>query len=61
MQPDEDIVNQTIAIRKQHKVKTPDANIAATAIVWGFTLITRNIRDFKNIQGLQLVNPHELI
>jgi hypothetical protein len=60
MELDEDIVNGTIAIRKLHKIKTPDAIIAATAVVWGFTLITRNMGDFKNIQGLQIVNPHEL-
>lgn len=53
-----DIVEECIAIRKKHKTKLPDAIIAATAIVYGFTLITRNIADFKNIQGLEIIDPH---
>lgn len=57
---DEDIVNHTIDIRKANKIKTPDAIIAATALSHGLTLITRNISDFKNIEGLFCVNPWEL-
>lgn len=56
----DDIVTKTINIRKLHKIKTPDAIIAATALVYGIALVTRNINDFKNIDGLQLVNPWEL-
>jgi predicted nucleic acid-binding protein len=50
---------KTADIRKQHKIKLPDAIIAATALVYGLTLVTRNIEDFKNIAGLYLVNPWE--
>ena len=57
---DEAIVTQTINIRKAHKIKTPDAIIAATALVYNLTLITRNTTDFKNIDRLITVNPHEL-
>jgi predicted nucleic acid-binding protein len=52
-----DIVNQTIAIRQQHKTKLPDAIIAATALVYDLVLITRNISDFKNIVGLEVIDP----
>jgi len=45
---------KTADIRKQHKIKLPDAIIAATAIVYDLTLITHNISDFKNILDLQL-------
>lgn len=38
---------KTAEIRKKHKVKIPDAIIAATAIAQGFTLLTRNVDDFK--------------
>lgn len=55
-----DIVSKTIAIRKAHKTKLPDAIIAATAITCDLTLISRNIGDFANIVGLQVVNPHDL-
>ncbi|MEO6228949.1 MAG: type II toxin-antitoxin system VapC family toxin [Ferruginibacter sp.] len=57
---DDAIADKTIELRKAHKIKTPDAIIAATALVYGLTLITRNTADFKNIDGLQTVNPHEL-
>ena len=54
------IVSQTIAIKQQQKIKTPDAIIAATAIVYNCILITNNILDFKNISGLNLINAYEL-
>ena len=53
----EDIIIKTISIRRLHKAKLPDAIIAATALVNEFTIITRNTVDFKNIEGLQLINP----
>lgn len=55
-----DIVEQTIAIRKAHKTKLPDAIIAATAIVYDLTLITHNTQDFKNIPNLTVCDPHTL-
>ena len=53
-------VEVTIAIRRQQRLKLPDAIIAATALTHKLTLITRNTADFKNIPGLQLINPWEL-
>jgi predicted nucleic acid-binding protein len=54
---DDLVVNQTISICKSHRIKLPDAIIAATALVYDLKLITRNIADFKNIQRLELLNP----
>lgn len=54
---DDDIINKTIQIRKNHKIKLPDALVAATAIVNDLILVTRNTGDFKNIDGLQVENP----
>ena len=34
----------------------PDAQIAATALVNGLTLVTRNVRDFEGI-GVTVLNP----
>jgi hypothetical protein len=48
---------KTADIRKKHKIKLPDAIIAATAIIYELTLISRNISDFKDIKGLKLINP----
>jgi hypothetical protein len=56
---EKDIKLKTAAIRKSHKIKLPDAIIAATALVHNLTLLTRNVSDFKNIDEIDLVNPHE--
>ncbi len=57
---DDDIVEKTIDVRRLFKIKLPDAVIAATALLYGFILVTNNTKDFKNIKGLEVVNPYEL-
>lgn len=37
---------KTADIRKMHKLKLPDAIIAATALVYELTLLSRNTADF---------------
>lgn len=54
-----DITDKSIITRKAHKTKLPDTIIAATAVVKNLVLITRNISDFKDIEGLQIINPHD--
>lgn len=54
---DYEIKKQTIKIRKTSKIKLPDAIIAATSRVNKCILITKNIQDFKNVNGLEIVNP----
>lgn len=57
----DDIASQTILIRRAlPKLKTPDAIIAATALVHNHTLLSRNLSDFKNIPALSLVDPYTL-
>ena len=56
---EKEIKFNTADIRKAHKIKLPDAIIAATAITHDLTLLSRNISDFKNIDGLNLINPYE--
>jgi predicted nucleic acid-binding protein len=56
---EKDIKLKTADIRKAHRIKLPDAIIAATALVHDLTLLTRNIGDFKNIKGLSMINPCE--
>ena len=51
------IVLQTIQMRKLRKIKLPDAIIAATALVYDLTLISRNDDDFKHITNLKYLNP----
>ncbi len=54
------VINQTIALRQTKKIALGNALIAATALVYNLTLISRNISDFKNIYGLKVINPHAL-
>lgn len=45
----ESIVEQTIFLRQRFKTKTPDAIIAATALVNGLTVATNNTLDFSRL------------
>jgi hypothetical protein len=56
----DEMVDETIAIRKIHKVKLPDAIIAATAKTKNLTLITRNETDFDSVRGLTIINPWKI-
>ena len=58
---DETITKQTIQLRRHYKkLKLGDAIIAATALVHGLILISRNLSDFKNIEGLEIIDPYNL-
>ncbi|MBN8650100.1 MAG: type II toxin-antitoxin system VapC family toxin [Cytophagales bacterium] len=54
-----DIIDATISIRKERKIKVPDAIIGATALTLDLTLITRNTKDFNGIRDLRIINPWE--
>jgi len=54
------VILQCVNIRRNKKVKTPDAIIAATALAYGYTLISNNEKDFNNIEGLKIVNPFKV-
>jgi len=53
------IVEKCIEIRRNCKIKTPDAIIAATAIVYDFVLLTSD-SDFNRIPNLKILNPFDL-
>jgi predicted nucleic acid-binding protein len=57
---DETVVATTIALRKQQRIKLPDAIIAATAISYDLTLITHNTNDFIKIAELKILDPQLL-
>ena len=44
-----EIVEQTIRLRQQFKTKTPDALIAATALVNDLTVVSHNTSDFARL------------
>jgi len=56
---EDDIIAKTIAIRKVHRIKLPDAIIAATSVVHKLVLMTSNDSDFRNIKGLKVLNPRD--
>lgn len=39
-------------IRRESRIRLPDALIAATAILWELDLVTRNRRDFERVADL---------
>lgn len=53
---DENIANKAIDLKKQKKIKLADAIIAATALQNNLKLATRNVDDFKMIEGLEVMN-----
>ena len=60
LQLENKVVDVTIDICRQSKIKLPDAVIAATSLVYNLTLLTRNINDFKHIDSLKYLNPWEI-
>ena len=55
---DSKIIDRAILVRKNKRIKVPDAIIAATALEKECSLITRNIEDFKGIASLVVIDPH---
>ena len=56
----DEVVAQTIALRKIKRMKLPDAIIAATALTYNFTLVSRNDKDFDRIPNLDYINPFNI-
>ena len=56
----EDVIEQTIELRKHYRIKLPDAIIAATALQNDLILITRNTKDFDKIKSLKIIDPHQV-
>lgn len=51
------IIDQAIKLRQQKAIKSPDAIIAATAMVTNQKLWTSNVKDFGWIKNLNWHNP----
>lgn len=52
---DSRIARIAAALRREYRIKTLDSAIAATALLTGTTLVTRNMKDFKKVPRLQLL------
>lgn len=57
----EAVIEKTIAIRQTRKIALGDAIIAATALVYDLVVISRNTSDFKNIDGLEVIDPYFML
>lgn len=51
-----EIILKSAEIRREKKIKTPDAIIGATALCHGLALVSRNSKDFKHLP-ITLINP----
>lgn len=58
---DEAVIERAIEIRKSIRIKIPDALVAATALIYEATLVTRNTGDFKNIPGVSVLDPATML
>ena len=56
---DEAVIDRAVTVRRGPKIGTLDAIIAATALEHDVVLVTRNVDDFKGVEGLRMVNPFE--
>ena len=54
------VLEKTIELRKNLKIKIPDAIIAATALTNDLILVTRNTDDFRNMTGREVMNPWDI-
>jgi len=52
----DEVIARAILVRREFRLKTPDAVIAATALLTNADLVTRNISDFTRVRGLAVVN-----
>jgi len=53
----EDIEELAISFRQRYRIKLPDALIAATAYQTSSILVTHDVKDFKRIVEIRLLNP----
>lgn len=54
------IADRTILIRQVHRLKLPDAVIAATCLENNLPVISRNQIDFGKVAGLTVIDPYSI-
>lgn len=52
-------LERAVALRQLRRMTLGDAIIAGTALTHNLRLVTRNVKDFQWIEGLQMLNPFE--
>ena len=56
---DKNIIKICIDLRRNYKIKLPDAIIASTALANNFILITNNEKDFSGIKNLKIISLYQ--
>lgn len=56
---DKAIEDKAIELKQRKKLPIPDAVIGSTALVYNYTIVTRNESDFNKIKDLKIYNPFE--
>ena len=56
----EEIIIKTGEMRRNKKIKLPDAVIATTAMINDLILVSDNDKDFGKIEHLRYINPRKL-
>ena len=51
------VIEKAINLRQEQKMSLGDSIIAATALLYDLTLVTRNVDDFKHILELTVIDP----
>jgi len=52
-----DVVDWAILLRQKRKMTLGDALIAGTALSYGLTIVTANVKDYEWIEGVEVINP----
>ena len=50
------VIDEAIRLRRSYKLKSPDAIIAATALLQRMEVVTRNTSDFNKVAGLSVLD-----
>lgn len=53
------VLDEAVRLRQVRRMSVGDALVAATCLVNGLTLVTRNVDDFAWIPGLTILNPFD--
>ncbi len=56
---DREVAERAGRIRRESGVRTPDALVAASALIEGCTLVTNNVKDYERVPGLKIRRSRE--
>jgi len=57
---DTDVINKAIELKQKRNIASPDAIVAATALVYNLSILTQNKKDFNKIESLEIYTIEDL-